>query len=164
MSSVIKPCFSCEKEVEQPLYQNEYQDGTMCKECCLKERFASEWGKKRYLFKDGEMKEGKKRSYTKLAELCDILANKENGESVNFEFGEMTVISKNERFIICFDGNKYAVIDLMAGLMGPTDRVFQLTDFNEVESVNELLEALGKGECELSYRHSCPIDWNLKQV
>ena len=33
---ITQPCFDCGQQVDEPLYQNERQDGGLCESCCKK--------------------------------------------------------------------------------------------------------------------------------
>lgn len=35
-AQITQPCFDCGQQVDEPLYQNDRQDGSLCESCCKK--------------------------------------------------------------------------------------------------------------------------------
>lgn len=127
----------------------------------LKEYYMSHWTQKNYQFQfHKEIFDEKKWDYRAVEEICLALKKLKNGDKFKFGRNNFIVRDNDGRYIIAATktGKTYTIVDTISGLCGPSDRIFQMVDFNKEEDVKDLLAMLGKGEVSLSYRHSIPVN------
>jgi hypothetical protein len=125
-----------------------------------KEKYLNEWSKNRYLFLyEKEIYNETKYDFELLDSLVENIKQLNIGDKLHMR--KLKVVGKSDNYLIGYNKSKnlYSVIDVQSGLVGPTDRVFQITNFEDEADVKQLLENLELNEINLSYRNSLPLTY-----